>query len=90
MSQKTKEALGGVVPRWATAIAMGLCAYFLSRLVTQVDTVTESVHAHSVSIAQLSNASQTAGEALGKLDQIARLLELRLTRMETKEEQRKP
>jgi hypothetical protein len=90
MSQRTQEALGGIIPRWATAISMAVCAYFLSRLVGQVDNVTAVVQAHSISIAQLSGASQTTGEALVKLDQIARLLELRLTRMETKEDQRKP
>jgi cobalamin synthase len=90
MSQKAQEALGGIIPRWATAIAMAVCAYFLSRLVHQVDTVTAVVQAHAVSIAQLSGASQTTGDALGKLDQITRLLELRLARMESKEEQRKP
>ena len=88
MSQRAQEALGGIVPRWATAIAMAVCAYFLSRLVRQVDVVTDVVQAHSVSIVSLSSASRTTGDSLGKLDQIARLLETRLVRLETKEDQR--
>lgn len=97
MSQKAKEAMGESVPRWATALLLAACVFFLSRLVKQHDVVVETVNSHSVTIAAnttsivaLNKATQSTSETLAKVDQIARLLEQRLLGLEMKEEKRKP
>ena len=89
MGQKVKAALEGPIPRWFQAIAMGLIVFFLNRMVNQVDTVAQKVNDHTVSIAMIQENVTKTSEAFGKIDQIARLLEQRIVRLESKEEDRK-
>jgi len=89
MGQKFKTALEGPIPRWFQAISMGIAVFFLHRMVNQVDTVAQKVNDHTVSIAMIQQNVEKTSEAFGKIDQIARLLEQRIVRLESKEEDRK-
>jgi len=89
MGQKFKTALEGPIPRWFQAIAMGIAVFFLHRMVNQVDTVAQKVNDHTVSIAMIQQNVEKTSEAFGKIDQITRLLEQRIVRLESKEEDRK-
>ncbi len=89
MGQKVKAALEGPIPRWFQAVAMGMIVFFLNRMVNQVDAVAQKVNDHSISIAMIQENVEKTSEAFGKIDQIARLLEQRIVRLESKEEDRK-
>lgn len=89
MGQKFKAAIEGPIPRWFQAIAMGMVVFFLHRMVNQVDTVAQKVNDHSISIAMIQENVTKTSEAFGKIDQIARLLEQRIVRLESKEEDRR-
>lgn len=95
-----KTALQGPVPRWATAILMSLCVFLLSRMVAQNDAVARVSNENQRNLAVTQLAVSKNSEAINKnvvaieksiqsiekIDQIARLLEQRLVRLETKEE----
>lgn len=89
MGAKIKAAIEGPIPRWFQVIAMGLIVFFLNRMVAQVDNVGSKVQEHTVSIAMIQANVEKTSEAFGKIDQIARLLEQRIVRLESKEEDRK-
>ena len=89
MGTKIRAAIEGPIPRWFQVIAMGLIVFFLNRMVAQVDHVRKTVEDHTVSIALIQSNVEKTSEAFGKIDQIARLLEQRIIRLESKEEDRK-
>lgn len=89
MGTKIRAAIEGPIPRWFQVIAMGLIVFFLNRMVTQIDHVGKTVESHTVSIALIQDNVTKTSEAFGKIDQIARLLEQRIIRLESKEEDRK-
>ncbi len=86
MGHKVKAALEGPIPRWFQAIAMGLIVFFLNRMVNQMDSVAREVQEHAISIAMIQENVTKTSEAFGKIDQIARLLEQRIVRLESREE----
>lgn len=89
MGTKIKAAFEGPIPRWFQVIAMGLIVFFLNRMVNQVDAVGNKVSEHTTSIALIQSNVEKTSEAFGKIDQIARLLEQRIIRLESKEEDRR-
>ena len=88
--QQIQEALGGIVPRWATTLLLAICVFYLHRQVVQQDALAVTVSINTTSIAVLNNASKSTTESLRDLDKISRLIEARLLRLEMKEENRKP
>lgn len=96
MSDKGLAAMGTIIPRWMTTILMAVTVFFLARLVRHVDAVSSRVVDNSRTISVMSEQSKATTEGLAKavesiekIDGIARILEQRLVRLETKEESRR-
>lgn len=96
MSDKGLAAMGTSIPRWMTTILMGVAVFFLGRLVHHVDSVSNQVVDNSklISVMAIQTRATTDGlakavESIEKIDGIARILEQRLVRLETREEARK-
>ena len=85
-----KETFSGTLPRWLTPILLALCVYFLQRQLSEQDAIAKDVRVNTTAIVVLKNSSVSMTEAVNNLDKISRLIEQRLTRLETKEEGRKP
>ena len=90
-----KTVMQGTAPRWWTAIMMTACAFFLYRIMEQIDATSKATERNSKELAVLtvevgrnSAGLGTAIESISKIDQISRVLEQRLVRLETKEERR--
>lgn len=81
-----RDTLTGTLPRWVTAIALSACVYFLQRMVRDYDTTAEIAKSNYVQIERLKDATAKTVEAFGKIDQITRLLEMRITSLEAKQE----
>lgn len=88
--QQVQEALGGIVPRWATALLLAVCVFYLHRQVVMQDELAKIVSANTTSIAVLNITSRSTTEAIRDLEKISKILETRLLRLEMKEENRKP
>lgn len=82
MGQAAKEALSGAVPRWLTAIMMGVCALFLNRTLKELDHATSSLKDQATAIVVLQKNADKTSEALGKVGLIVRQLENQLVRLE--------
>ncbi len=101
---KVKEAMSGTLPRWLTPILLAVCVYLLQRQVAQNDATALMVRENTTAIALLNAGQKSAAESLrsvqesqrvateslDKLKEITRILETRLVRLETKEENRRP
>lgn len=55
-------------------------------MVRDYDTTAEIAKSNYVQIERLKDATAKTGEAFGKIDQITRLLEMRITSLEAKQE----
>ncbi len=82
--------MGGTLPRWLTPILLALVVYLLQRQVAQNDAIAAIVRDHTTSLAVLNASLNSATKGLEKLQEITSILEKRLVRLETKEENRKP
>lgn len=85
-----KEIFSGTLPRWLTPILLSLCVYFLQRQLSEQDAIAKDVRINTTSIVVLKNSSVSMTEAVNNIDKISRIIEQRLTRLETIEEGRKP
>ncbi len=82
MSEKTKSVMGGAVPRWATAISMSLCAFFLSRTFSQLDSLVKVVSEQQTVIAVMRAESKYATDVLSKLNDLGASLDRRIYNLE--------
>ena len=82
MSEKTKSALGSI-PQWAMVILMGVCAFLLTRMVNQNDTVARMVTQQQTDIAVMKNDVARGADVTKQLEQLSRILESRIVRLES-------
>jgi hypothetical protein len=82
MSEKAKSVMGGAVPRWATAIAMAVSAFFLHRLVNQLDVLSGLVAQQQTAIAVRRSELKYSTDVLSKLSNIGDLLDRRISNLE--------
>lgn len=82
MGEKAKSVMGGAIPRWATAISMALCVFFLNRLVKQLDALGSIVAEQQTAIAVMRIESKHSTDVLSKLNNLGDLLDRRITNLE--------